>query len=107
MRAKKAPPLLILYQKIDQLKPFARNASKHTRAQIKQIADSIQLFGFVSPILIDKHGPIIAGNGRYEAAKLQGIVQGQSRPFAITDPLDSQSVSSKRTVNVSHRRRKG
>jgi len=36
--------------------------------QIRQIADSIRVFGFTNPILIDSRNRIIAGHGRVEAA---------------------------------------
>jgi DNA modification methylase len=75
MKAKESPPLLILYQKIDQLKPFTRNARTHTKRQIKQIAESIRVYGFVNPILVDRNNRIIAGHGRVEAAKLLGMDQ--------------------------------
>jgi DNA modification methylase len=73
MKAKKCSPLLILYQKIDQLKPYARNARQHSKRQIKQIAESIRVFGFVNPVLIDRNNRIIAGHGRVAAAKLLGM----------------------------------
>ena len=73
MKAKKFSPLLILYQKISQLKPFKRNARTHTKRQIRQIAESIRVFGFVNPILVDRDNRIIAGHGRVEAAKLLGM----------------------------------
>jgi ParB-like chromosome segregation protein Spo0J len=38
--------------------------------QIKQIAASIQQFGFISRILIDANDGIIVGHGRVDAAKL-------------------------------------
>jgi hypothetical protein len=56
---------------IDDLKP-ARNPRKHSREQVRAIARSIEAFGFNAPILVDKHKQIIAGHGRYEAAKLLG-----------------------------------
>ena len=34
---------------------------------------SIEEFGFLNPIVIDRNGTIIAGHGRVEAAKLQGM----------------------------------
>ena len=55
---------------ISALKPYGRNARKHSKTQIKQIAKSIQTFGFTNPILIDDTGQILAGHGRIEAAKL-------------------------------------
>ena len=75
MKAKKFSPLLILYQKISQLKPFTRNARTHTKRQIKQIAESIRVFGFVNPVLVDRNNRIVAGHGRVEAAKLLGMDQ--------------------------------
>src|SRR5215470_4640176 len=62
--------LQITYKDPARLKPRARNPRAHTAKQIKQIAASIKEFGFISPILIDGNGGIIAGHGRVEAAKL-------------------------------------
>jgi ParB-like chromosome segregation protein Spo0J len=58
---------------IPKLKPALRNARTHSKRQIKQIADSIQRFGFTNPILIDDDNRIMAGHGRSEAAKFLGI----------------------------------
>jgi hypothetical protein len=55
------------------LKPYARNARRHSKKQIRQIADSIQRFGFTNPVLVSDAGEIIAGHGRVEAAKLLGL----------------------------------
>jgi DNA modification methylase len=55
------------------LKPYARNARRHSKKQIKQIADSIERFGFTNPVLIADDGEIIAGHGRVAAAKLIGM----------------------------------
>ncbi len=55
---------------VDDLRPYSRNARTHTRKQIKEIARSIQRFGFTNPVLIDDRNGIIAGHGRVEAAKL-------------------------------------
>jgi DNA modification methylase len=57
---------------IDSLKPYTRNARTHSKKQIKQIAASIERFGFVNPVLIGDDDYIIAGHGRVEAAKLLG-----------------------------------
>ena len=55
------------------LRPYARNARRHSRKQIRQIADSITRFGFTNPVLISDEDEIIAGHGRVEAAKLLGM----------------------------------
>ncbi len=57
---------------ISSLKPYARNARTHSRKQVKQIAASIERFGFTNPVLVSDDGEIIAGHGRVEAAKLLG-----------------------------------
>lgn len=61
--------LAIHYRPIADLKPAERQARKHSRKQLQQIANSIREFGFVSPILVDAEGRIVAGHGRAEAAK--------------------------------------
>jgi DNA modification methylase len=55
------------------LKPARRNARTHSRKQIRQIAASIERFGFTNPVLIDERAVILAGHGRVEAAKLLGM----------------------------------
>ena len=57
------------------LTPWARNARTHSKKQLKQIAQSIETFGFTNPILIDQSNTILAGHCRVEAAKLMGLAQ--------------------------------
>jgi DNA modification methylase len=58
---------------LGKLKPNERNARTHSGKQIRQIANSIQRFGWTYPILVDESGFVIAGFGRYQAAKLLGL----------------------------------
>jgi DNA modification methylase len=58
---------------VRDLRPYANNARTHSRKQIRQIARSIEKFGFCNPILVDDTNQIIAGHGRVEAAKQLGI----------------------------------
>lgn len=58
---------------LEALRPYARNARTHSKAQVRQIADSIARFGFNNPVLAGDDGEIIAGHGRLEAAKLLGL----------------------------------
>ena len=60
---------------IDKLIPYANNARTHSDDQIKKIQASLREFGFVNPVLIDKDCGIIAGHGRVEAAKREGITE--------------------------------
>ena len=52
---------------------YPRNARTHSKKQIRQIADSIERFGFTNPVLIDDANMILAGHGRIEAAKRLGL----------------------------------
>lgn len=58
---------------IAALRPYAGNARTHSRRQVRQIADSIQRFGFTNPVLISDDNEIVAGHGRALAAKELGI----------------------------------
>src|SRR5438045_8794409 len=76
--------LAVIYRAIDQIKPDPGNPRRHTRKQIRQIADSIATFGFNVPILIDRHDNVIAGHGRLAA----GCTHGWSEvPTRALDPL--------------------
>jgi ParB-like nuclease domain len=55
------------------LKPNPRNAHTHSKKQIAQIAKSIDAFGFTAPVIIDETSTLLAGHGRFEAAKLRGL----------------------------------
>lgn len=63
----------LLLVPIDDLVPYANNARVHSNAQIAQIRASLREFGFVAPVLIDFDNNIIAGHGRVEAARAEGL----------------------------------
>jgi len=63
----------IEHRPITDLKPYPRNARRHSKKQIQQIAASITRFGFTNPVLIGDDAEIIAGHGRVAAAKLLGM----------------------------------
>lgn len=58
---------------VTALRPYVGNARRHSKKQIRQIADSITRFGFTNPVLISDAGEIIAGHGRVLAAKELGL----------------------------------
>ncbi len=60
---------------IGDLTPWAGNARTHSKKQVRQIARSIETFGFTNPVLIDDRRTILAGHGRVEAAKLLGLAE--------------------------------
>ena len=59
------------------LRPNPRNARRHSKKQIRQIADSIMAYGFTVPVLVDEKDMLLAGHGKLEAAKL---ARSQNRP---------------------------
>jgi len=63
----------IEHLQIADLKPNPRNARRHPKKQLHQIAASIREFGFNSIVVIDEDGVILVGHGRVEAAKLAGL----------------------------------
>jgi ParB-like nuclease domain len=90
------PDLLERMSPIGVIKPNPRNARTHSRRQQKQIADSIKKFGFLSPIIVDQDGMVLAGHGRLEAAKQLGLTavpvvrldhlsETQKRAFVLAD----------------------
>ena len=58
---------------VTTLRPYKRNARRHSKAQVAQIAESIRRFGFTNPVLIGDGGEIVAGHGRVEAARRLGM----------------------------------
>ena len=73
-----------------------RNARTHSKKQVRQIAASIEEFGFVNPVLIDEANLVIAGHGRLAAARLlkletvpairlSHLSETQKRALAIAD----------------------
>lgn len=77
-----APTGQIVEQPITALRPYARNARTHSKKQVKQIAASIERFGFTNPVLVSDDGEIIAGHGRVEAAKLLGMAKVPTLPLS-------------------------
>ena len=63
----------IAMRSLASLTPAARNARTHSKKQVRQIANSIERFGFTNPVLVDETGSILAGHGRVAAAKLLGL----------------------------------
>lgn len=67
--------LEIEYLDLNKLIPPAQALRHHTKLQIRAIANSIEVAGFLVAIVTDDDGRIIAGYGRYLAAKLLGLTR--------------------------------
>jgi ParB-like chromosome segregation protein Spo0J len=81
---------------IGSLRPNPRNPRTHSKRQIRQIAASIREFGFLSPVIVDEDNMVLAGHGRLEGARLEGLTHvpticldhltsSQKRAYLIAD----------------------
>jgi ParB-like chromosome segregation protein Spo0J len=78
------------------IRPYEKNSRVHKDEQIRQIANSIKEFGWAVPIVLDENFIILAGHGRYLAAKLleleavpaiqlHHLSESRKRAFRIAD----------------------
>jgi DNA modification methylase len=86
----------LVWRKVTDLIPYARNSRTHSDEQVAQIAASIKEFGWTNPILTDGDNGIIAGHGRLAAARklgheevptieLVGLTETQKKAYIIAD----------------------
>ena len=79
LRAVQASPMLrdlnVVWRPLTSLKPYERNPRIHSKKQIRQIAESIKVFGFTNPIITDDDDGVLAGHGRIAAAKLLELTE--------------------------------
>jgi len=81
---------------LDQLRPYGRRSRDHGARSIAKLKDAIARFGFVVPILIEADGTIIAGHGRWEAAKALGL---GAVPVVVIDHLSPGEVRALRIAD--------
>ena len=96
--------LQIEYIDKEKLKPYARNAKRHTPEQVEQIANSIREFGFNDPIAVWGENEIVEGHGRLLAA--MGMEELKEIPIIRLDELTDEQrraymlVHNKLTMNT-------
>lgn len=81
---------------VKELKPYAKNAKKHDKTQIANVAKSIEKYGFVQPIVIDRENVIVIGHCRYEAAKKLKL---DKVPCVCVDDLTPEEINALRLVD--------
>ena len=81
--------------KLDDLKPYENNPRNNEEA-IEPVANSIKIFGFKVPIVVDKNNIIIAGHTRYKAAKKLGL---NKVPCIVADDLTDEQVKAFRLAD--------
>src|SRR5689334_11694721 len=86
----------LVYRPIAALKLDPNNPRAHSPRQIRQIARSIESFGFNVPVLVDGQLKVVAGHGRVMACQLLGwtevpticldhLSEAQAKAFMIAD----------------------
>jgi DNA modification methylase len=81
---------------INKIVPYARNARTHSKEQIAQIRASFREFGVISALVVDENYNLLAGHGRLEAARAEGLTElncivvehlteAQKRAYIIAD----------------------
>jgi ParB-like chromosome segregation protein Spo0J len=70
-----APTPGLVMMPLADLIPDPNPAKRHTKAQVKSIANSIREVGFIDPIEIGPENQIIRGNGAFQAAVLLEMEQ--------------------------------
>src|ERR1700730_17684333 len=96
IRASVPSRLSVVYRRIDDLTPHPANPRLHSKKQIRQITNSIEVFGFIVPIVMDRDGKVIAGHALRAGGGELGITEAptlcldhltpaQARAFMIAD----------------------
>lgn len=81
---------------IKEITPYAKNAKKHDKTQIANVAESIKQYGFVQPVVVDKDGVIVIGHCRALAAKK---LKMETVPCVCVDDLTPEQVNALRLVD--------
>lgn len=85
----------IVLKQITDITPYEKNPRKNDEA-VKYVAESIKQFGFKVPIVIDKHGVIVAGHTRYKAAKKLCMTEV---PCIVADDLTDEQIKAFRLAD--------
>jgi hypothetical protein len=85
----------VVWRPVHELRRFPGNPRRHPESKIANLMKHIKRF-WTNPILVDEHGTILAGHGRYEAAirlgmthvptiNLTGLTDSEKRAVVIAD----------------------
>lgn len=86
----------IVNMKIKDIIPYEKNAKKHDKTQIANVAESIKRFGFAQPLVVDKDNVLIIGHCRLLAAKQLKL---REVPVVRMDDLTEEQVKQLRLLD--------
>ena len=92
----------IVNVRIDELVPYEKNTKKHDLSQVKNVAASIEHYGFVQPLVIDKDNVVVIGHCRLMAAaklkmkevpcvRVENLTEEQIKALRIVDNKSNES----------------
>lgn len=82
--------------KLDKIRQYEKNQKKHPETQVKNIATSIEKYGFVQPLVLSKDNEIIIGHGRFLAAQSIGM---ENVPCVYADNLSEDQIKELRIMD--------
>lgn len=89
----------ITYIPLKELIPYANNAKEHDAAQVKNLALSLDRYGWKQPVVVDRNNVIVAGHGRVLAAKKSKRWRDKPVPCIIADDLTDEQIAEFRLVD--------
>lgn len=81
---------------VSKLDAYERNPREHPASQIREIAASIERYGWTTPILASPEGEVISGHGRLLAAEKLGIPEV---PVIVLKDLSDSDIRSLRIAD--------
>ena len=82
--------------KVADIKPYPKNTKKHPAEQISNIAKSIEKYGFIQPVVLDKNNEIVIGHGRILASKK---LKMQEVPCVYAENLSKEDIKALRIID--------
>src|SRR6266566_8401398 len=81
----------VVWRPIGELREFPGNPRRHPEAQIAALMKGIRRF-WTNPILVDETGTILAGHGRWEAARRLGMTEVPTVTVSGLSSAEKQTV---------------
>jgi site-specific DNA-methyltransferase (adenine-specific) len=78
----------IINKSIEEIREYENNPRNNDDA-VGAVAESIQIYGFRVPLVIDRNGVIVTGHTRYKAAQKLGLTEV---PCIVADDLTDEQI---------------
>lgn len=85
----------VVEQNVDLIIPYKNNPRKNEKA-VDAVANSIERFGFLQPLVIDKDNVVVVGHTRLKAAKKLGM---ETVPCVYAEDLTEEEINAYRLAD--------